>query len=100
RAIARAAVGGRCIDCVPTRGLPWQRFRFHGAEVDLEGVPDEALDVRVESPMGAVEAHLPPKSGGKDVTLAIAGSGTIRGRADSAERGQIPSGRACLLDPW
>jgi len=74
RAIARAAVAGKCIDCAPSRGLPWQRFRFHGSEVDLDGVPDEPLYVRVDTPVGNAEMRLTPAAGPKNVVLDVAGS--------------------------
>jgi len=96
RAIAQAAVGGKCIDCAPSRGLPWQRFRFHGSEVDLDGVPDEPLDVRVESPVGSAETRI--ETGARDVVLTVAGGATIRGLARYAQNGQTAEGRACLSD--
>jgi len=72
RALARAAIDGKCIDCAPSRGLPWQRFRFHGAEVDLDGVPDEALDVRVETPTKNAEMRLAAGPGARNVVLELA----------------------------
>jgi len=99
RALAKAFVGGTCIDCYPSRGLPWQRFRVHGGEIDLDGVPDEPVDLRAETKMGNAETRIAPDRSARNVMLAVAGRATIRGLARYAQNGRTAAGRVCLSDP-
>jgi hypothetical protein len=93
-AIARAYVGGTCIDCYPSR-LPWQRFRTHGEDLDLDGVSEEEMDVRVETPLGNAEARLAAGAGSRDVTIHLVGTAGVRGRGLYSTGNPI-DGRACL----
>ena len=99
RALAKVFAGRTCLDCYPSRGLPWQRFRVHGGEIDLDGVPDDPVDLRAETKMGNAEARIAPDRNARNVMLAVAGRATIRGLARYAQNGRIAPGRVCLSDP-
>jgi hypothetical protein len=86
-------------DCHPPTELPWQRFLVHGDELDLEGLPDEEIDLRVESVTGAAEAHLERGKGRREATLQVAGTALIRGRAMHESGNPVLEGKACLSVP-
>jgi hypothetical protein len=88
RALARAYAGATCLDCVDSPGFPWQRFRVHGQEVDLLGVPDEELDLRVETALGNAEAHVAAGGGSRNVTIRLTGTtgGAVKLQDDAGFR--------------